>query len=98
MLEKEKEIKEAVEGLEEINADEEKVRIAELREKYILDTNTALYVAKQEGLKERRNQTEKLNGMKEAKLEDAKKMKEEGINIETISNITGLSKAEIEKL
>ena len=53
MLEKEKEIKEAVEGLEEINADEAKVRIAELREKYILDTNTALYVAKQEGLKER---------------------------------------------
>ena len=33
-----------------------------------------------------------------AKLETAKKMKEKGINIETISNITGLSIEDIKKL
>ena len=40
MAQNDEEIKEAIEKLEEISSDEEKIRIAELREKYILDQNT----------------------------------------------------------
>ncbi len=40
---------------------------------------------------------QKKNGIKQAKLEDAKKMLEEGINIETIIKVTGLTKEEILK-
>ncbi len=40
----------------------------------------------------------KESGRKETKIEDAKRMKENGIKIELIIKITGLSKEEIEKL
>ena len=50
------------------------------------------------GKAERKDWTVRLNGKREAKLEDAKKMKEKGIDIETISSITELTKEEIEKL
>ena len=40
----------------------------------------------------------KLEGKLEGKLEDAKKMKEKGYSIETISEITGLSIEEIASL
>ena len=40
---------------------------------------------------------QKKNEIKQAKLEDAKKMLEEGINIETIIKVTGLTKEEILK-
>ena len=52
MADNEKDIKEAVEKLEEINGDEEKVRIAELREKYILDYNSGIEDARERGWKE----------------------------------------------
>ena len=47
------------------------------------------------GLEERTKRTEKNNGIKQEKLETAKKMLEEGINIETIIKITGLTKEKI---
>ena len=37
-------------------------------------------------------------GRKEERLENAKKMKEKNISVETIAEITGLTKEEIEKL
>ena len=61
MSENEKEIKEAVKSLEEINADEAKVRIAELREKYILDRNSELEEAKENGIKQRQRRCCKEN-------------------------------------
>lgn len=40
----------------------------------------------------------KIDGIKKAKLEDARKMLEKGINMQIIQEITGLTKEEIEKL
>ena len=85
MAEKEKEIKEAIETLEDISSDEAKERIAELRQKYIMDTKSQLRTAEEKGLKK---------GIKEI----AKKMLQENIAIETIIKITGLTKEEIEKI
>ena len=85
MAEKEKEIKEAIETLEDISSDEAKERIAESRQKYIMDTKSQLRTAEEKGLKK---------GIKEI----AKKMLQEDIAIETIIKITGLTKEEIEKI
>jgi len=85
MSEEKEEIKVALEGLEKINADEEKVRMAELREKYILDRNTEIKVAEAKG------------EMQKAK-EIAKKMKTKGVSIDDIIEITELTREEIEKL
>ena len=52
MTENEEGIKKAVERLNEINGDEETIREAELREKYILDYNSAMSTAKHDGIKE----------------------------------------------
>ena len=52
MAEKEKEIKEAIETLEDISSDEEKERIAELRQKYIMDRKSEIRTAKEIGVKE----------------------------------------------
>ncbi len=78
------ELNEAVNKLEEMSEDEYLERIADLREKKILDENSRL--------------SESYNkGIKEAKLETAKKMLEENIDIETIIRVTGLTKEEILK-
>ena len=52
MTESDEEIKEAIETLEEISSDEEKERIAELREKYIRDRNSEIKTARAMGLKQ----------------------------------------------
>lgn len=59
--------------------------IAWWREKYVYEENTRIRTAIEKG-------------RKKAKLEDAKKMKEEKIAIDVIVKITGLSKEEIESL
>ena len=51
MAEKEEEIKEAIETLEDISSDEEKERIAELRLKYIMDKKSEMRTAIEKGLK-----------------------------------------------
>ena len=89
MSEEKEEIKVALEALEEINADEEKVRMAELREKYILDRNTEIRNAEAKGREE---------GKKSEKTKIAQKMKQKGKDIQTIMELTELSKEEIEKL
>ena len=53
---------------------------------------------KKSGLKERFKTTVLNNGKIETKLEYAKKMKENGVALETISNITGMSAEDIKKL
>ena len=85
MAEKEKEIKEAIETLENISSDEVKERIAELRQKYIMDKKSELRTAEE-------------IGMKKGLLEVARKLKEENIPYEIIEKTTGISENEIEKL
>ena len=106
MKNSDKEIKKAKEVLEEISNDERERRLAELREKYIMDQKAiedggfdkgykkGLEEGKEKGLEEGLEK-----GLQEAKLSIAKKMKESGnIDIETISKITNLSPEEIKNL
>ena len=80
-----KEIKEAVEKLDSLSEDERMQRIADLREKAILDEK-AIYA---KGLEE---------GSQKEKIEIAKKMLQKGISLENIIEITGLNQEEIEKI
>ena len=93
MAEKEKEIKEAIETLEDISSDEAKERIAELRQKYIMDTKSQLRTAEEKGLKKGLEE-----GIKSGKKEIAKKMLQKNIALETIIEITGVTEEEIEKI
>ena len=79
------ELKEAKEKLDKITEDARMQQLAWWREKAIYEENTML------------NSSYK-KGRKEEKLENARKMKEKNIPIETIVEITGLTKEEIEKL
>ena len=71
--------------LEYLTGDEEARRLAYLREKAIRDEASAIDGAKREGIKE-------------GKKQDAKKMLAKKIDINTIIEITGLTKEEIENL
>ena len=84
-MEENKELKEAKEKLEKITEDARMQQLAWWREKAIYEENTML------------NSSYK-KGRKEEKLENARKMKEKNIPIETIIEITGLTKEEIEEL
>lgn len=66
-------------------ADKEKVRIAELREKYILDRNTEIRNAEAKG-----RQIEK--------TEMVRKMKQKNMDTQTIMELTGLTKEEINNI
>ena len=92
MAKENEEIKEAVEELDEISQDEELRRLAFLKEKYIRDERSA-----QRYYREQQEQALR-EGKLEGKKEDAKKMLEEGIAIEVIIRITGLTEEEIKKL
>lgn len=84
-----KEIKKAMNELQEMSEDEELRRLAELKEKAIRDEENGLRHAREEGIKE---------GIKQDKKEIAKKMKEEGFPIETIIKIIGIAKEEIDTI
>lgn len=64
-------------------------RMAELREKWEMDRNSELYYAKTKGKEE---------GIKEEKIQIAKKMIKENIAIEVIEKLTELTKEEIEEI
>jgi len=113
MAEKEIEIKEAIDTLEEITDDEQKYRIAELRHKYILDRNSEMETAREIGLQEGREQGIKegrFQGIKEGRKEGRQegrqeaikrtviRMLEEKMEISMIEKITKLTKVEIEKI
>lgn len=85
-MEESKEIKEAVEKLDSLSEDERMQRIADLREKAILDEKAIYAKGLDDGIKE---------GKQKEKLEIAKKLKSEGISIEKIKQITGLTEKEI---
>lgn len=93
MAEEEKEIKEAIETLEDISSDEANIRIAELREKYVMDRESELETAEEKGIKEGRKQ-----GEEETLEKIAKNLKNKNVSIDEIMEITGLAREKIKKL
>ena len=96
-MENNENMKKAKEKLHTMSEDETLRRLAELREKAILDENEAEYTGyckgKEAGLKEG-----KKLGINQSNKEIAKKMKKLGYAPENIMEITNLSKEQIEKL
>ena len=99
------EIKKAKEVLEKISQDKNERYLAELREKFIMDQKAiedagydkGLSAGIEQGIKQGVEQGIK-QGEENKKIELAKKMKQEGIDIETIQKITELSQEEISRL
>ena len=104
-MEESKEIKEAVEKLDNLSEDERMQRIADLREKAILDEKAIYAKGLDDGIKEGLEKglekgikegikvgEEKL---KKEKLEIAKKLKNKGLCIKEILELTGLTEEEI---
>ena len=85
----EKEIKKAKEVLEEISQDEHARRLAELREKYIMDQKATEDAGFDKGLKQ---------GEKNKSIEIAKKLKSKGFKLDEIYELTNLPIEEIETL
>jgi hypothetical protein len=79
------EINKAKEELEKISSDEHERYLAELREKYIMDQKAI-------------ESAGYYKGIKEGKIDVARKLLQQGIAIEVISQVTGFTKEEIEKL
>ena len=99
------EVKKAKKVLDELSQDEYERRLAELREKYIMDqkaTEAAEYdKGLEQGLKQGLEQGLEQGieqGKKNKTLELAKKMKAQGLDSDTIHKITGISIDEINKL
>ena len=86
-------MKRAKEKLDTISKDDKLRRIAELREKAILDEKEAEYTGFSKGLEQGRKE-----GLALRNREIAKNMKSENIDIELIIKLTGLTKKEIEEL
>ena len=85
-MEENKEIKEAVEKLDSLSEDERMQRIADLREKAILDEKAIYAKGLDDGIKE---------GKQNEKLEIAKKLKNKGLCTKEILELTGLTEEEI---
>ena len=92
-MEESKEIKEAVEKLDSLSEDERMQRIADLREKAILDEKAIYAKGLDDGIKEGLEK-----GKQKEKLEIAKKLKKEGMNTELIAEITGLKIKDIAEI
>ena len=94
-------IKDAIEQLEEISADEKEREIYEQREKSRLIYNTEMNAARRKGLEEGKRLGEKIgekNGKKEKTIEIARKLLEKNIDIGIIIETTGITKEELESL
>ena len=72
-------------------------RIADWKEKYILEMNTTKTDGYNEGHKAGREEGQKLGEINKGK-EIAKKLKQDDMSLDYISKITGLSIEEIKKL
>ena len=84
-----KDVKKAKKVLDEISQDEHARRLAELREKYIMDQKATEAAGYDKGYE---------NGIATNKIETAKKLKAKGVDINIIHETTGLSIDEINKL
>ena len=109
IMEKNEDIKEAVVKVHEMSEDEKIRRLADLREKAIMDEKAISKAGYRRGMEKGLEDGKKIGieqgikqgkneGKIEEKLEIAKKMKEKGLGIEQIKEITGLNQEEINKL
>ena len=95
------EIKEAVEQLTQMSADEYERELYEIRERSRLTYNTEIYEARRQGEAKGKEEGVKEGiekGEKESKLKIAKKLLERKMSTQEIAEITGLKEEEIEKL
>ena len=86
-----------MEDLERLSKIKKLRRIAELKEKAIRDEENGLRHAKEDGIAEGK----KLGleeGKKSSKIEIARNLLQDGMNIEKVSMIVGLTKEEIEQI
>lgn len=97
IMEKNEEIKDAVVTVHHMSEDEKLRKLAELREKAILDEKAIKRAAQKDGFKIGHKEGIK-EGIKEEKINIAKKMKEMGLSIQDIVTATGLLKEDLEKL
>ena len=86
-------IKKAKSNLEKISEDEHERELARLRDKYIRDQKSILATGYADGLEDG-----KKVGIKEERMEIAKKMLLKGMEVESIIELTGLEKEEIDKI
>lgn len=91
------EIKEAVEQLTKMSADEYERELYEIRERSRLTYNTEINEARRKGIEEGKKYGEK-RGEERSKKEIAKKMKDKGAEIDFIKEVTGLTEEEINLL
>ena len=91
------EMKEAKEKLEVMSEDERMQILAELRLKAIRDEKAIKRFAIKQGMEEGMKQGMK-QGIEQEKKETAKKMREEGLDIDIIKKVTGLTEEEINAL
>lgn len=84
-----KEIKKAMDIIDEMSMDEKEWELYWSRKFAIMDYNTGIREAKEEGLEE---------GMKEGKMQDARELLKMGMSVEDVQKVTKLEKKEIEKL
>ena len=100
-MKKNENMKEAREKLDKMSKDEKVRRMAELRQKALMDEREAEYTGYSNGLEDGIKQGMKQGleqGIGKGYREIAKKMKGKGKDINEIIELTGLSKEEIEKL
>ena len=84
-----KEIKKAMDIIDEMSMDPKEWELYESRRLAIMDYNTGMHQSREDGKEE---------GKKESKIEIAKNMLNEGMEIETISRLTNLTVEEIEEI
>lgn len=88
-----KEIKKANEEYEYLTGDEAERRLAYLRDKAIRDENNMLAAAREEAIRQGIEQ-----GIEQNKREITKRLLLKNLSIDEISEITGLSREEIQKI
>jgi predicted transposase/invertase (TIGR01784 family) len=87
--EENKEIKKAMDIIDEMSMDEKEWELYESRKMAIMDYNTGIIEAKEEGI---------IKGQKQKQIEIAKELLKMNMNIDNIQKVTKLTKEEIEKL
>ena len=95
--EKNEEVKKAVEVLDEMSMSKEERERYEAIQKFEFNYNTSMYNIREIGKKEGKKEG-KIEGKRENQIEISKKLYELGMDINKISNITGLSVSELKKL
>lgn len=90
---KSKEIDKAIDIINQMSMDEKEWNLYISRQRAIWDYNTGMRTAKEKGIEEGLKEGAKLKN-----LENAKNMLKKEIEMQTIEEITGLTKEEIEKL